>query len=154
MASRSRGKSPHLCMTSTAMLRPTPLSIIEGEGAYYVNPDKPFALRLLAPASGRLFPGLLFCVLALLAPLPATAQEAPVSNGQAVAGKAAAATPDAQPRTRIEIDQSAGVIRFITGGQERAVLDADGLHVRGDIHFTGQVIDTNTWQAGESANAP
>ena len=71
-----------------------------------------------------------------------------------MAGKAAVAAPNTKPRTRIEIDQDAAVIRFITDGQERAVLDADGLHVRGDIHFTGQVIDTNTWQAGGSANAP
>ena len=129
----------------------TPFSLAEGGN---VDPDKPFAPRHLISAIGRLLPGLLFCVLALSAPLPATAQEVPKTSAQAVAGKVAAPTPDGALRTRIEIDQDAGVIRFITGGQERAILNADGLRVRGDIQFTGQVIDTNTWQAGEGANAP
>lgn len=154
MAFRSRGKSLRLCMTGTAMLRPTLLSIIEGGGSCYVNPEKPFSSDRLVRTRYRLFPCLIFCVLALSVPPPATAEEVPKSNRKTVAGKAAVAAPNTKPRTRIEIDQDAAVIRFITDGQERAVLDADGLHVRGDIHFTGQVIDTNTWQAGGSANAP
>lgn len=53
--------------------------------------------------------------------------------GQAAADKVAA--------TRIEADEKAGVIRFIVEGEVRAVLDASGLHVQGDIGFGGVMTD-------------
>lgn len=101
----------------------------------YVNSDK------LLPEHRRLFPSLLLCALALSVPLPATAQQAPAPTTVAVAGGGADIVPDGRQHTWIEIDQSAGVIRFITGGQEQAVLDADGLHVRGDITYGGVIAD-------------
>lgn len=60
----------------------------------------------------------------------------------------------ADEATRIEIDQKSGVIRFVVGGQERAVLDAAGLHVNGNLEFTGQTIDIGDWSKSEAANAP
>jgi hypothetical protein len=44
--------------------------------------------------------------------------------------------------TRIEVDEEASPIRFFIDGQERAVLNADGLHVKGNIEFPGRIIDT------------
>lgn len=41
----------------------------------------------------------------------------------------------------IEIDQKAGVIRFVIDGQERAVLDAEGLHVRENLNYGGALTD-------------
>lgn len=66
--------------------------------------------------------------------------------GQAAADKVAA--------TRIEADEQAGAIRFIVEGEERAVLDADGLHVNGSIDYTGKLTDTDTWQLGGGKDAP
>jgi len=43
--------------------------------------------------------------------------------------------------TRIEVDDQAGVIRFYVKGQEQALLDTAGLHVHGDINFTGVMTD-------------
>ncbi|MBL27256.1 MAG: hypothetical protein CMM50_06880 [Rhodospirillaceae bacterium] len=63
-----------------------------------------------------------------------------------------AATADAA--TRIEVDEEADVIRFIVGGEERAVLDADGLHVNGSVEFTGTMTDIQVWPESEVSDAP
>lgn len=61
----------------------------------------------------------------------------------------------AQPAaTRIEVDEQAGVIRFFIEGEERAALDAKGLHVNGDVEFTGSTKDIHVWPEGEAADAP
>jgi len=60
---------------------------------------------------------------------------------------------DNAAKTRIEADEKAGVIRFIVEGEERAVLDADGLHVNGSIEYTGALTDTNVWPDSEEKDA-
>lgn len=45
------------------------------------------------------------------------------------------------PSTRIEADDSAGVIRFIVKGREEARLDETGLHVRQGIGYGGAITD-------------
>lgn len=47
--------------------------------------------------------------------------------------------------TRIEADAKANVIRFIVDGTERAILDAEGLHVNGSIDYTGTITDGNRY---------
>lgn len=50
--------------------------------------------------------------------------------------------PQAEPLTpRIEIDEDEGVLRILTGGTERVRIYADGLHVKGDIEYTGSITD-------------
>lgn len=59
--------------------------------------------------------------------------------------------------TRIEVDEKANVIRFIVEGQERAVLDSEGLRVNGRIEYTDVIVDIDTWpqeKTGEAADAP
>ncbi len=56
--------------------------------------------------------------------------------------------------TRVEVDRKANVIRFVIDGQERALLDAAGLHVKGDLEFTGQTVDIGNWNNREAAHAP
>lgn len=60
----------------------------------------------------------------------------------------------ADEATRVEIDQKSGVIRFVIDGQERAVLDAVGLHVNGNLEFTGQTIDIGDWSKSGAGDAP
>jgi hypothetical protein len=49
--------------------------------------------------------------------------------------------PTGQEATRIETDQKTGVIRFIVNGREVGRLDRDGLRVRGNIAYTGEIDD-------------
>ena len=44
--------------------------------------------------------------------------------------------------TRIETDQKTGAIRFIVDGREVARFERDGLHVRGDVNYSGMTKDT------------
>ncbi len=46
---------------------------------------------------------------------------------------------DETPATRIEVDEDANVVRFFIDGQERIVIDAAGLYVRGDIAYEGRL---------------
>jgi hypothetical protein len=55
------------------------------------------------------------------------------------AGPAPQPTP--QQATRIETDQKTGAIRFIVDGREVARFEHDGLHVRGNIAYTGEIDD-------------
>ncbi len=43
--------------------------------------------------------------------------------------------------TRVEANDQTGTIRIIIDGDERAVFDANGLHVNGDITYTGTLTD-------------
>jgi hypothetical protein len=49
--------------------------------------------------------------------------------------------PTGQEATRIETHQKTGVIRFIVDGKEVARFERDGLHVRGNIAYTGEIND-------------
>lgn len=62
--------------------------------------------------------------------------------------------------TRVEIDPAAHVIRFVIGGREAMLLDATGLHVRGDVSYGGAVsdygpagFDSHINQTGEGGDA-
>lgn len=74
--------------------------------------------------------------------------------------KSVSATPEAAPRlggekTAVVVDQERGVIRFLIEGQEKAFLDASGLHVNGDVAYTGTIKDSGAAQtAKEGKNAP
>lgn len=48
---------------------------------------------------------------------------------------------------QIVVDQQAGAIRFILDGREQARLDAAGLHVNGDINYTGALTDNDHYAA-------
>lgn len=59
----------------------------------------------------------------------------------AFAGNPAFAQDGAAPGTRIDADELTGTIRIVINGEERAVFDADGLHVDGNITYTGTLTD-------------
>ena len=86
---------------------------------------------------------ILFLVLLLLRPAEAQDSDSLAPNEP---GTARADRPD----TRIEVDEGAEAIRFVIRGQERAVLDAMGFHVEGDVGFTGTLVDTGGDQDQET----
>lgn len=59
----------------------------------------------------------------------------------AFTGNTAFAQDNAAPGTRIEADEQTGTIRVVIDGEERAVFDGDGLHVDGNITYTGTLTD-------------
>lgn len=78
-----------------------------------------------------------FCLLALLFSLFI----APSANAQPTAddkAPAAATQSEAAPRTAIVPDEENGVILFFIDGTEMMRLDTQGLHVNGDVDFTGK----------------
>lgn len=83
-------------------------------------------------ASRRVAALLAFCSLALCG--AAFAQEKPQSDSLKPAA------------TRIEADQDADVIRFIVNNREEMRLDSEGLHVRGNIEYSGVIADTGTYR--------
>jgi hypothetical protein len=66
---------------------------------------------------------------------------APAATPPQSAGQAHEPAPAQAGATRIETDQKTGVIRFVVKGREVARIDAKGLHVRGDIDYTGVITD-------------
>jgi hypothetical protein len=50
----------------------------------------------------------------------------------------------AEPAHKVEIipDQEAGAVRIVIDGRDVATIDADGLHVAGNIAYTGSLTDT------------
>lgn len=70
---------------------------------------------------------------------------------------AACITPGqaAPPDKAALISTEGGIIRFLIGGEEKARIDGAGLHVRGDLNYTGVTTDTGlAGYAGEASNAP
>lgn len=67
----------------------------------------------------------------------ASAQESPARTAEGAAASTSA--------TRIEVDEQAHVIRFFIEGEERGVLHADGLHINGDIDYSGTLQDGNRY---------
>lgn len=49
------------------------------------------------------------------------------------------------PDTLVQTD--GGIILFIVGGQEKARIDPAGLHVNGDIGYSGVITDTITYDS-------
>lgn len=58
--------------------------------------------------------------------------------------------PTETAQTRIEVDASTGVIRFIINGQEKARLDIGGLQVNGSITYTDTISDIGAANKGKS----
>lgn len=48
-----------------------------------------------------------------------------------------------QAATRIEVDETSHVIRFIVNGQPVAMIDSEGLHVVQDIEYGGTISDVD-----------
>jgi phage baseplate assembly protein gpV len=50
----------------------------------------------------------------------------------------------AEPAKKVEIitDQEAGAVRIVIDGRGVATIDADGLHVAGNLSYTGTLTDT------------
>ncbi len=49
-------------------------------------------------------------------------------------------------RVQIIEDEDSGVLRIVIDGKEVALIDADGIHVEGDIDFTGQITDIGNFK--------
>ena len=54
-----------------------------------------------------------------------------------------------EPRPAMVVDEEAGIIRFFIDGEEKASLDATGLHVNGSITYSGTVRDIGNIPLGE-----
>lgn len=59
----------------------------------------------------------------------------------AFVGNTAFAQEAAASGTRVEADKQAGTIRIVIDGEERAVFGTDGLHVDGNITYSGTLTD-------------
>jgi len=57
---------------------------------------------------------------------------------------AVAATARDTPKPEIITDEENGVVRILIGGKEVLRIDASGLHVTGDVDFTGTITDIGT----------
>lgn len=53
------------------------------------------------------------------------------------------------PQTLIKTE--GGLMLFMVDGQERARLDAAGLHINGDVNYSGAITDTVTYQPSAAA---
>lgn len=54
------------------------------------------------------------------------------------------ARPSDPPKVEVIEDQEAGVVRVFIGGKEVLTIDNQGLHINGDITYTGQITDAGT----------
>jgi hypothetical protein len=71
------------------------------------------------------------------------------------------ATASAQPsaltrigddRTYITVDTAAGTVQIFIDGQEHAIIDKEGLNLRGDLRYSGNTGYTNKYE--KQTNAP
>lgn len=46
--------------------------------------------------------------------------------------------------TAIAVDEKSRTVRILAGGKEIARIDADGLHVTGNVSYTGRMTDTGS----------
>ena len=67
----------------------------------------------------------------LLCAFPALAQDSPPKPA-----------PPHDSKPEIVVDQQANVVRILIDGKEIVVIDAKGLHVKGDVDYTGMLVDT------------
>jgi hypothetical protein len=84
----------------------------------------------------------LLCVAGWLATFPVAAALAQDQSGT-------------EPADTVEIitDQEAGAVRILIDGREVATIDADGLHVAGNIAYTGTLADTGGQEPQGGRNA-
>ena len=90
------------------------------------------------PSFRQGFAGLFFLATIIAAPAYAGA----VTKGATPAGKQEAAPPAALAQTRIAVDEKTNVVRFFIDGKEAMRLDADGLHVQGNVEYGGTMTDS------------
>jgi len=76
---------------------------------------------------------LFFCLFCLAAAASPVRAEEPVA-------------PPAAP-TEVQVDEEAGVIRFVVDGETVATIDRNGLTVEGDVRFTGTLVDIGAGSA-------
>jgi hypothetical protein len=55
--------------------------------------------------------------------------------------------------TQVIADDEAGIVLVMVQGTEVARFDARGLHVAGDLSYSGQITDTGTQQGGHSPSS-
>ena len=75
----------------------------------------------------------MICLGLIFSGYPALAQNAPNSDRE----------PTAQ--TRIVTDNATGTVSILVDGREIVRIDADGLHVNGDIDYSGAITDGNRY---------
>lgn len=69
--------------------------------------------------------------------------------------KTVSATRLGDEKTAVFVEQERDIIRFFIDGQEKAFLDQSGLHINGDVAYTGTIRDSGAAQpAKEGKNAP
>ena len=84
--------------------------------------------------------GIFIPALCLLPYCPAVADNArPPPAGNAVAKPTAPAE-----RPQIVTDEKTGIVRVLIAGREILRIDDSGLHVKGDIEYTGQLKDAES----------
>lgn len=98
-----------------------------------------FATAFLRPLSG-LIPCLLLCGITLAA--PARAGTDPAAQSQPATGPAQAIVGAPDSDTRIIVDDKDHTVRIFAGGKEILTIDASGLHVNGDLTYSGTLDDT------------
>jgi hypothetical protein len=81
----------------------------------------------------------LLLTLPLLTTVPAFSQATPATGTTARTAPAKAANTKPQ----IITDEKTNTVRILIGGKEVLTIDAKGLHVHGDIDYSGIITDTN-----------
>ena len=64
--------------------------------------------------------------------------------GMTVLGAGIALAVQVGGKTGVVVDEQAGMIHFLSGGKEIALIDADGLSVRGHISYGGYLRDDDS----------
>lgn len=72
---------------------------------------------------------LFLCMLCLAAASPVWAEEL---------------APSPSPATEVQVDEKAGMIRFVVAGKTIATIDRSGVTVEGDVRYTGATHDIGT----------
>lgn len=80
----------------------------------------------------------LLLTLSLLTTIPAFSQEPSRADPSAIARRAMADNTKPQ----ISTDEKTNTVRILIGGKEVLTIDTKGLHVHGDIDYSGIITDT------------
>jgi len=84
------------------------------------------------------FSFVVFCIISIFAPAHAAGPE-PSSPSYA---EKDAANDTTSSKTEIITDEKNGVVRILIGGKEVVIIDDKGLHVKGDVNYSGVMTDT------------
>lgn len=91
-------------------------------------------------------PSSLFCTIFVMGVLSGTIFSLGINHRSASTALIKKAYAASETDTVILADR--GVIRFMVDGQEQARIDAAGLHVNGDIGYSGSLADTLAYDGG------